>query len=154
MEPITHLNYAVDVDYLLDKAQQNLNLFEPFPNPINKEPNMFWYHCFYRDDYVEKIIADLGIPDVIKTRFYRLLPFGQINPHRDYGGTMCSVNLVLTDDAAPININSQQYHYKYALVNVSEIHSVKNNNTERLMFKISSSRSYEEVADIIRYKIS
>jgi hypothetical protein len=43
--------------------------------------------------------------------------------------------------------------YKQALINVQEEHSVKNNNTERLIFKISVfDYDYETVSKIIKYR--
>lgn len=73
-----------------------------------------------------------GVP-----RYYILDSDSYLMPHIDYN-TTCSVNHVLSADAAPVTVEGKDYLYKTALLNTSVIHGVNNKGKkERILYKIS-----------------
>jgi hypothetical protein len=72
-------------------------------------------------------------------------------PEHVDNGTLCGLNFILTDNASPITFGDKDYLYEAALVDTTVPHSVKNNNHERVMFKISIfNKRFEEVAEQIK----
>jgi hypothetical protein len=148
MEPLLHLDYVVDRALLLRDVEKYRNFF--IPHRRSREGN--FQNVPYRSDYLDEIIRDIGIPNVGHTSFYRLLPNTILPTHVDWGGTLCSVNFVLSDNPSPITIRGRDYLYMNALLDTTAPHSVVNNSSERLLLKISSTAPYKEVADTIRYR--
>ena len=86
-----------------------------------------------------------GVP-----RYYILDSDSYLMPHIDYN-TTCSVNHVLSVDAAPVTIEGKDYFYKTALLNTAVIHGVNNKGKkERVLFKISF---FDEDYDTISKKL-
>ncbi len=56
--------------------------------------------------------------------------------HEDYL-TQCSLNFNLGKNPAPVTVNGNDVVYTCSLLNVTKLHSVKNENEERILFKIS-----------------
>jgi hypothetical protein len=87
-----------------------------------------------------------------RPRFYWLEPNAVIPEHVD-NGTQCSINLIITEDAAPITIDGTEYHYRQALLNTTVPHSVQNSDKERIMLKISIfDETYQQLVERIKYK--
>jgi hypothetical protein len=151
MEPITHLDYPLNTELLLEEAREAkksaINHFDPrYPDMKFDE----WLIGHYTSEYINKVMDDFGIKG--KPRFFWLEPFAFIPEHTD-NGTQCSLNFLLNSNPAAITINGKDYFYQSVLLDTTQPHSVTNNETERLLFKISIfDESYESVANRIKYK--
>jgi len=85
-----------------------------------------------------------------KPRFYRLAPNVTLPMHTDLN-TTCSINFIINDNNASVILEDKnQYYYQCGLLDTSRYHSVKNNSSERLLFKISI---FNETFDCIQKKI-
>ena len=150
MKPLIHLNYPINKDILLlesDKARENAKPWEG-GNDYKIED---WLVSYYTSDYIEKIMKELNI--VGKPRFFYQKSNFSLKPHKDFG-TQCGVNILLSDDPVPINIEGVDYHYSQALINLQKEHSVVNDSKERVLLKFSiPDKSFEEVANEINYVV-
>lgn len=151
MEPLIHLDYELNRELLLREATEArksaVNHADPrYPDMLFEE----WQISHFTSEYIQQIINDFGIKG--KPRFYWLKPFAVIPEHTD-NGTKCSLNFLLTDNPAAITINKKDYYYESILLDTTQPHSVVNNETERLLFKISIfDEDYASVAARIKYK--
>ena len=150
MEPLIHLNYPINKDILLlesDKARENAKPWEGGHNYKIDE----WLVSYYKSDYINKIMTELNI--VGKPRFFYMRPNFTLKPHRDFG-TECGVNILLSDESVPINIEGVDYHYSQALINLQKEHSVVNDSKERIILKFSiPDKPFEQVAKEINYVV-
>lgn len=151
MEPLIHLNYSVDKARLLEEALHAKANAVGYTDPrYPGEQHDGWLIGHHMSEYVQQIMNDLEVDG--KPRFYWLMPNETIPKHVD-NGTKCSINIVLTDYAAPITIEDKDYEYSTVLLNTQIPHSVTNNNHERIMLKISIfDETYEQLAKRIKYK--
>lgn len=151
MEPLIHLNYKVDKKTLLAEALANQNNAVAYTD--SRYPDMKlddWLIGHYNSQNIVKIMNDLEVTG--KPRFYYLQPNAIIPEHTD-NGTKCSINIILTEHAAPITFGDVDYYYDTILLNTTLPHSVTNNEHERIMLKISIfDESYESVAARIKYR--
>ena len=149
MESILHLNYKIDKEILLAESVDAKKNAIPYTD--SRYPNLKLNDLlvsYHTSDYVESVMNDFGISG--KPRFYWLQPYAVIPEHVD-NGTLCGLNFILTDNASPITFRDKDYLYEAALVDTTVPHSVKNNNHERVMFKISIfNQRFEEVAEQIK----
>lgn len=149
MEPIIHLTYKIDKNKLLQEAariKENAKGYTDTRYPNLKMDD--WLVCHHNSDYVEQVMKDFGIDG--KPRFYWLQPYATIPEHVD-NGTLCGLNFILTDNASPISFGNLDYHYESVLIDTTKPHSVKNNEHERIMFKISIfNETFEQVAKKIK----
>lgn len=87
-------------------------------------------------------------------RYYTLEPNSILPMHVDYN-TTCSVNTILNDNTASIQIENNEYVYSTAILNTQALHGVNNNDKLRCLFKISFfDLSFEELVQIVRNKNS
>ena len=151
MSPLLHLDYQVDKKQLLDEAANCKFKARSYTDPRYPGQQLDeWLIGHHTSEYVDQIIQDFEIE--AKPRFYWLMPHAVIPEHTD-NGTLCSINIVLTDHAAPITINDQEYFYQTALLNTTVPHSVVNNENERIMLKLSVfNETFEQLAARIKYK--
>lgn len=151
MEPLIHLNYHIDKKKLLCEASDAKLKSVGYTD--NRYPELKldnWLIGKYNSEYIQYIIDDFEVNG--SPRFYWLLPNSIIPEHVD-NNTLCSINIVLTENAAPITINNQNYEYECILLNTQIPHSVKNNDYERIMLKISIfNETYEQLSKRIKYK--
>ena len=151
MKPLIHLNYPINKDILLlesDRARENAKPWEGGHNYHFDE----WLVSHHTSDYIKKVMHDLNI--VGKPRFFFQQPNWQLGKHKDFG-TQCGVNILLSDDPTPINIEGKDYFYKQALINLQKEHSVKTDNKERILLKFSiPDKSFEQVAKEIKYVVT
>jgi hypothetical protein len=149
---LTNLNYPLDTVALIEVA--NIAKLEAKPYTDSRYPNLKldnWNIGHFTNSHIEKIMTDFEVQG--KPRFYWLEPFAEIPEHVD-NGTMCSINLILTDSPAPIIINGKEFTYKQALLNTTIPHAVYNGPVERVMLKISIfDETYEQLAKRIKYKL-
>ena len=143
MEPILHLKYTIDKDILLQQAAEIKSSASVYVDPRPGLGTPDWLIKKHTSEYIEKIIADLGIN--ARPRFYWLKPFASLKEHTD-NGTECSVNFIISENAAPITIEGIDYLYRSALLNTQRRHSVTNGPEERILLKISIfDKTYEEI---------
>ena len=152
MSPIIHLNYNVNKEHLLKEANIVKCLSTGYTDSRYPYLNLEdWKIYHYNSDYIQEIIDNFKVKG--NPRFYWLSPNAIIPEHID-NGTKCSINIILTENAAPITINGIDYEYHMILLNTQIPHSVKNNNVERIMLKISIfNETFDNLANRIRYKI-
>lgn len=151
MEPLIHLNYTVDKETLLKEAIQSKDNAVAYTD--SRYPDMRlddWLINHYNSQNIIKIMNDLEVTG--KPRYYYLQPHAHIPEHVD-NGTKCSINIILTEHAAPITFGDKDYYYDTILLNTTLPHSVTNNEHERIMLKISIfDESYEDLANRIKYR--
>jgi hypothetical protein len=151
MEPLIHLDIDVDTELLLEEARRVKSMARSYTD--NRYPEIVlsdWIILKHTSEYIDQLMKRLEING--SPRFYWLEPFALIPEHKD-NGTQCSVNMILTDHAAPIVIGGEDFYYKQALLNTQVSHSVTNNKYERIMLKFSIfDESYEDLAKKIKYK--
>jgi hypothetical protein len=149
---LTNLNYPLDTIALIEAS--NIAKLEAKPYTDSRYPDLKlnnWNIGHFTNSHIEKIMTDFEVQG--KPRFYWLEPFAEIPEHVD-NGTMCSINLILTDSPAPIIINGKEFIYKQALLNTTIPHAVYNGPVERVMLKISIfDETYEQLAKRIKYKL-
>ena len=153
MKPLIHLNYPINKDILLIESDKARETAKPWEHPeAPSSPWDEWLVSHYKSDYIDKIMKELNI--VGKPRFLYTRPNFFLKTHKDIS-TQCAVNILLSDDPAPINIEGVDYYYTLALINVQIPHSVTNGSKERVLFKISiPDKSFEQVASEINYAVS
>lgn len=96
------------------------------------------------DRLVEYTKSKLGDVE-IKPRFYVQKKDVFVPEHKDIT-TECAINILLSDDCAPITYKDfGDIYYKCALINTQEIHSVKT-DVERILFKLSIMDMKYEIA--------
>jgi len=149
MGPIIHLNYKINKEKLLKEAAQAKSNATGYTDSRYPDLKMEdWLIGHHHSQYVNEIMDDFGI--VGKPRFYWLQPYAVIPEHVD-NGTLCGLNFILTDKASPITFGDKDYYYESILVDTTKPHSVKNNQHERIMFKISIfNETFEQVAEKIK----
>jgi hypothetical protein len=146
-----HLDYPLDKKILLEEAHEARKSARGYTD--DRYPNLKldnWLIGHHSSDYINKIISDFEVNG--RARFYWLEPYAEIPEHVD-NGTLCSLNFILTDNAAPIIINGQEFYYDQILLDTTVPHSVKNNQFERIMLKISIfNENFASVSSRIKYK--
>ena len=66
----------------------------------------------------------------------------------------CSINVLVSDNPAPVFIGGKNYMYKNCVLNVKEPHGVFMNDENRILFKISIfDYTFEEVKQKINTKL-
>ena len=100
-------------------------------------------------DFTYKIQRMFSMHGKVDGRFYKLDANQYLAPHMD-NKTQCCLNFILNDNPAPITIQDIPYTYKQALINTRMSHSVRNGNTDRILFKISIfDLAFDEVKEIM-----
>lgn len=87
----------------------------------------------------------------VKPRYYKQQAGSDLNTHRDVGATV-ALNVVL-EGSGPIRFDDEiDIYYKCAILDVTQLHSVRTEDT-RVLFRLTMDGiSYEEVIDCIRGK--
>jgi hypothetical protein len=152
VNPVTLLDYPLDTITLLQSAANARLSAEPYTDSrypgLKKED---WYIGRYTDEHIDKIMRDFEVDG--SPRFYWLEPFADIPQHVD-NGTQCSINLIISENPAPITVEGVDYAYQQALLNTALPHSVRNGEDERIMLKISIfDETYESLSARIKYKL-
>ena len=143
--PLLRLNYPLDRELVKQEMINVKHRSNDWYNPWNNKRVPDYRMKPHSNEYSDKVISDLGI--TATPRFYWLAANSTNlqRPHKDYK-TLCAVNFIVSDHAAPIIINDVEYYYSAALINVQEYHAVVNGTEERLLLKLSiSDTPYEEV---------
>lgn len=151
MEPLTHLNIDINKSLLLEESKIFKKLSKGYTDSRYPGKCLEEFRVYvYTSEYSEQIMKDLGIEG--SPRFYWLETNSFLPEHID-NGTQCSINIILSDGVAPITMYGQDIFYSSALLNTQIPHSVKNGDTERILFKISIfNESYEQVKNKLTLK--
>ena len=126
---------------------------------LYKSPRGTYAHwkVIRNEDMTSKIVTDFtyniqrmfSMHGKVDGRFYKLDANQYLAPHMD-NKTQCCINFILNDNPAPITIQDIPYTYKQALINTRMSHSVRNGNTDRILFKISIFHvCFDEVKEIM-----
>lgn len=149
--PLIHLNYPIDIDRISASAAEARKASRPYTD--TRYPDLMldqWHIGKYTDEYIESIISDFDVEG--SPRFYWLEPYATIPEHVD-NETQCSINLIITDEPAPITINGTDYVYRQALLDTTVPHSVINSDKQRIMLKISIfNETFDHLSQRIKYK--
>ena len=139
-----HFDYEYDKQTLLEEAKQ-LEGYKPFVDPHPQSDLVFndWQikHVRLEEDsfpYAIKVATyfqDL-LDVIIEPRFYYQKPNFTLPFHQDRG-TLCSINLVLTENLEPITFEDGTEYYRIALLNTQARHSITTKETERRLYKLS-----------------
>jgi hypothetical protein len=119
-------------------------LYKCLPNVIEykdvRKDSFFsnWKIVKHSFPYADHIIDLLKLSKFdVRPRYYILDKNTTLKMHKDLG-TLCSVNIILSEDPAPINIEGTNYYYKQALINTQARHGVTEPSPlDRLLFKLS-----------------
>jgi hypothetical protein len=151
MNPITLLDYPIDITKILEIAAEAKSKSISYKDPRYPKLNIDnWKISKFNNGYLQQIIDDFEVKG--SPRFYWLKENTYLPIHVD-NGTTCSINFILTEDAAPVRFNDVDYFYKQALLNTMVPHSVLNKGSERILLKISiANETYEELANRIKFK--
>jgi hypothetical protein len=112
------------------------------------------------EDMTSKIVTDFTynikrmfmLPGRVDGRFFKLDANKYLLPHVD-NKTQCCINFILNDNPALITIQDIPYTYKQALINTRMSHSVRNGDTDRILFKISIfDVPFDEVKEIMEHQ--
>lgn len=150
---VTHLNLQYDKEKLKDEVSE-LD-FQPFA------PEQYYFRkTWLKARLKENIVMYPHIEDL-----HKQLPGSIIVAYKQYANTSvhmhvdpateCSVNIVLSDDYAPVIFEDYgEIHYECALFNTSLNHAVPKYSEERLLLKFSFlDTSYDKVREILNDKI-
>ena len=144
MKPLIHLDYPYDFE-ALNSIARILKPSADFLHPVYA-PNAKMLRI--KLEFFEEVISDFNLIHA-EPRIIWLEPNTELPEHIDET-TKCSLNFIASPDPAPITIEGTEYFYRQCLLDTTKLHSVKNNNTERVLFKISiRDRSFEEMSKII-----
>jgi hypothetical protein len=144
MKYLTHLDFPYDKEQLISiaaLAKESATYYtdDRFPN-LNLTSHLISY---YNNEYLESLIRSLDISG--QPRFYYMQPYSFFPTHTD-NQTKCSINIILSNDPAPITLLGKDLYYKCAIIDTTKPHSVRNNFSERVLFKISIfDKSYKSI---------
>lgn len=146
--PVFPFEFDVDREWLLDKALQEPR--KQFYHHGRKEERVEGYK-YAHIDYPElkELVGRFGLAIQGKwnMKFVYIAPNTIVDWHKDWG-TQCAFNWVINGNTAAIKYRDRPYAYSSAIINTQEEHMVKNNDKERILFKISIfDRSYEETCN-------
>ena len=151
MEPLVHLSYPLDREQLLKEANQAREVAQAYTD--KRYPDVIldeWLISHYSSPTIQKIIEDFQVEG--KPRFYFLKANAILPEHVD-NGTECSLNFILSDNAAPVSFGDQHYTYSQVLLNTQIPHSVYNGDSERVLLKISIfNEKFDQLAKRIKFK--
>ena len=149
---LIELDYQLDIKLILESASDAEKFKDSYIDPrYNSYKVKSWLISKFTNNYVQKILDDFEVNG--SPRFYWLKANTVVPPHVD-NDTKCSINFILSENAAPVNFDSQVFYYKQCLLNTSKTHWVKNGPIERLLFKISVfDESYDDLKKRIKFRL-
>ena len=140
-------NYNFDRTVLLNEFKKHQDKFESYNDPRGSLDN-FQVARHITFNYSDELCRTFNVNG--KPRFYIVIANSELPQHSDHG-TLCSINVLLTDNPAPIQFGNDEYVYMQSLINTQNMHGVINGNEDRLLFKLSIfDESFETVADKIK----
>ena len=129
------------------KVKDNIDIYTDVRGGINNH----WKIIRHTFPYATDIIKGLNLENYdVRPRFYTLDKNTTLSPHTDLE-TQCAVNILLSQNNAPITIENVNYEYKQALINVQLMHGVNNFDEDRIIFKLSiMNLSFTDAKSIIK----
>jgi hypothetical protein len=154
-----NLKLEFDVERLL-LEYENLLPNEKFYGD-DRGSSLYWKVIRHEDmssEYCKNLAKNIkhkyNIEGRVDARFYRLLA-NELLPFHTDRGTQCSINVILSNQPAPISFRIQNkisnHYYNVALINTQHEHSVQNGSEDRILFKISI---FDENFDSVAAKIT
>lgn len=142
--PLIHVDYDLDIEKMKEIAEVAYTSATFYSDDRFPNADFTWWKIGkFEHPALKKIADDFGIE--CNARFYWQQPHSYLPPHVD-NGTQCSLNFVLSDDPAPVNVEGVDYYYKAAFLNTTLKHSVRTGDTPRLLLKFSIfNQSIEDV---------
>lgn len=104
--PITLINYALNKNRLIEIANELKDKSIPYYDSRYEQSLDTWKIAKFKHPEINRIMMDFQVFG--KARFYWTEPNSEIPVHTD-NGTECSLNFVLSDGAAPVNIEGEDY---------------------------------------------
>lgn len=153
---LTNIEVEFDRDRLLSQSLE-IEEYETFTDPLNGNKITNWQIKKITNGYgyeiAESFKKQFGLKDC-RPRFYIQAPHSVIPFHVDRG-TLCSLNILLSEDLTPITFKSGNVYYKSALLNTQELHAVRTGTERRVLYKISVfDKTYQELRDVLPSKLS
>lgn len=150
---IVELDLHTDRKRLRNFVNQNRNKFKEYFEwvPIKVKENRAWKQLKINPCEIQEVqtlynkLKLLFLDEKINCYFYILEKNHFIGTHTD-PKTLCSINILLSEDNAPIVIENKEYCYNTALLDTSREHSVPASDNDRLLLKFSFSKTKFEVA--------
>jgi len=144
-----------EIDSLLLKPSYSNNWWRA----KTTESKNFWYNT---DTWLKTIVENISVLPEIKrlqnvfesdiVYVYKQLANSSLPKHRDWD-VITSVNILLSDDVAPITFDYGDEFYKNALIDVSQKHSVKAHTEDRLLLKYAwHTKSFSDVKEELKNK--
>ena len=156
MKPIFEFDYKFNKYALLTELDRFKNQCKTFQDPMN--PTADNVKQLKNDNLkvvekeTNKFLDFYQIKNKGSGRYYILDKNSNLRMHTDHN-TTCSINVILNSNTAPITIEDQDYHYSVAVLDTQKMHGVKNNDSERYLFKISFfDLEYKELVKIVSHK--
>ena len=159
---ITHIKISFNESKVIDEIN-SLHLKPGHSNnwwrAKTEESKKFWYKT---DTWLKTIIEDTSnLPEISKLNsifecdimyVYKQLANSFLPRHRDYD-IITAVNILLSDEVAPITFDHGDEYYRHALIDVSQRHSVKPHPKDRLLLKFAwHKKTFEEVEKELKQK--
>ena len=150
-DKITLINYPLDMPYLKDLAERKRSEADlHYDNRYTKIFNQYT-SVKINDPYVIQVMKDFEVN--AKPKIYYQAPNYYLPMHTD-NGTQCSINFIISDDAAPIIFEEGEFFYKQCLLNTQVKHSVLNLNKERILLKFSIfDKTYNDVLKTLKFRV-
>jgi hypothetical protein len=150
-DKITLIDYHLDISYLRELAERERSKADlHYDNRYSRFFNEYMSVKLY-DPYISQVMKDFEI--VAKPKFYYQSPNYYLPMHVD-NGTQCSLNFIISEDAAPIIFEEGEFFYKQCLLNTQVKHSVLNLNKERILLKLSIfDKTYNDVLKTLKFRV-
>jgi hypothetical protein len=146
-ENIVLFDYTFDIEKLRTEFNNFKDKLETYEDPRYSVPN-FKVARHITFDYAQELCELFNI--TARPRFYTVAPNSELEQHLDHG-TLCSINILLSENTAPVNFQGKEYMYKQCLLNTQKMHGVINGPHERILFKLSIfNEDFETVAEKIK----
>lgn len=154
---VHELDYKFPKDVLLQEYETLFDTKTEIQEPDSKRFSGFW--LMWNTDVTKKIAQDFveayNIPYNYIVNFLYVEPNGFLPWHADQENSMCAMNCILTEDPVAIQFEQGEYFYNTALVDVTSLHQVKNNDKPRILFRITfqdQEATFDKVKEIICQK--
>lgn len=156
MKPIFEFDYKFNKYAMLSEIDRFKGECKAYEDP--RHPPIYNFKLIKSDKLkvaqkeTNKFLDFYQIKNKGSGRYYILDKNTDLGMHTDHN-TICSINAILNSNTAPITIEDQDYHYSVAVLDTQKMHGVKNNNSERYLFKISFfDLEYKELVEIVSHR--
>ena len=150
----THLDFKYDAE-ILKLHFENADYVDFKLSDPSKAQDKFFVHApgwqICRDlnhiKEVKRIVTyfEMLFESTIRSQFFKQMAGCEIPYHHD-GRPKCSINILLSEDNAPITFEDiGDVHYKCALLDVKKKHMIKAHDKDRWLFNLSIlEKTYDE----------